>query len=133
MASINNITLLGRLTAGLDPRQTQSGKTVASFTLAVDGPGRDAAASFIDCVAWGAAAETIAKYTGKGDQLAVTGHVETRAYTDKNNNKRKSTTVVVRDFMFTSGKAAGTQSDKVATEHNVEDIDQGIDLSAIPF
>lgn len=133
MASINNITLLGRLTAGLDPRQTPSGKTVASFTLAVDGPGRDAAASFIDCVAWGAAAETIAKYTGKGDQLAVTGYVETRTYTDKNNNKRKSTTVVVRDFMFTGGKAGSKQSDNTTTEHSVEDIDQGIDLSAIPF
>lgn len=133
MASINNITLLGRLTAGLDPRQTSSGKTVASFTLAVDGPARDAAASFIDCVAWGAAAETIAKYTSKGDQLAVTGYVETRAYTDKNNNKRKSTTVVVRDFMFTGGKASSKQSDNATAEHNVEDIDQGIDLSAIPF
>lgn len=133
MASINNITLLGRLTAGLDPRQTSSGKTVASFTLAIDGPGRDAAVSFIDCVAWGAAAETIAKYTGKGDQLAVTGYVETRTYTDKNNNKRKSTTVVVCDFMFTGGKTSSKQSDSAATEHSAEDIDQGIDLSAIPF
>lgn len=51
MAAINNVTLIGRVVRDIEVKTTNSGKSVASFALAVDGYGKDADASFIDCVA----------------------------------------------------------------------------------
>lgn len=51
MAAINTVTLIGRVVRDIEVNSTNSGKSVASFALAVDGYGKDADASFIDCVA----------------------------------------------------------------------------------
>ena len=55
--SINRVVLTGRLTKDVELRATPSGANVASFTVAVDGFGRDQnnnpvnQASFVNCVA----------------------------------------------------------------------------------
>lgn len=65
MAAINSVTLIGRVVRDIEVNSTNSGKSVASFALAVDGYGKDADASFIDCVAWNKAAELLAEYAPK--------------------------------------------------------------------
>ena len=105
---INGVVLMGRLTADPELRTTQSGKSVASFTLAVDRDFQQAGekqADFISVVAWGKTAEFIDKYFRKGRMIAIQGRIQTRTYTDKDGNKRKAVEVVADKAGFTGEKA----------------------------
>lgn len=105
---LNTCILMGRLTADPELRTTQSGKSVASFTLAVERDfQRDGEkdADFINVVAWGKTAEFIKKWFSKGRMLAVVGRIQTRTYTDKDGNKRKAVEVVADKVSFTGEKA----------------------------
>ena len=112
---LNNVTLMGRL--GKDPelRHTQSGKAVASFSLACDrdykAQGSDQRETdWIECVAWGGTAEIIQKYFTKGRSMAVTGRLQVRNWTDKDGNKRRSTEVNVSNVYFADSKRDGGSS-----------------------
>ena len=101
---INRVILVGRLTRDPDLRSTQSGRSVVSFTLAVDRrKSRDAdpnlpTADFISCVAWSQTAELLSQYTHKGSQIGVEGRIQTRNYEDPNvPGKRVYVTEVVCD------------------------------------
>ena len=101
---INNVTLMGRLTANPRMNTTNSGKSVANFTIALDKFRREDGADFIDCVAWEKTAEFINRYFGKGNMIAVTGSIQTRKYEDKDGNNRTAFEVVVRDASFCGEK-----------------------------
>lgn len=99
---------MGRLTADPELRTTQSGKRVASFSLAVDRDFQQSGekqSDFISVVAWGKTAEFIDKYFCKGRMIAIVGRIQTRTYTDKDGNKRKATEVMADKVSFTGEKA----------------------------
>lgn len=105
---LNTCILMGRLTANPELRTTQTGKSVASFSLAVDRDFQQSGekqADFISVVAWGKTAEFIDKYFCKGRMIAIVGHIQTRTYTDKDGNKRKAVEVVADKAGFTGEKA----------------------------
>ena len=113
---MNRVVLVGRLTKDPELRTTTSGNNQTRFTLAVnrrvasqDGQRQ---ADFINCVAWGKTAETIAKYLKKGRELAVEGRIQTSNYDAQDGTKRYSTDVVVENFTFIgSGSGANTNND----------------------
>lgn len=110
---LNNVVLMGRLTATPELKTTQSGINVTSFTLAVDrnySKDGDKKTDFINCVAWRNNADFITKYFSKGDLIAVTGEIQTRNYEDKNGNKRTAFEVVVNAASFCGGKNNGNNS-----------------------
>lgn len=100
---LNKSIIMGRLTADPELRKTQNGKSVTSFTVAVDN-GKDTAASFIDCVAWDAVADFLAKYWHKGKMIAVEGRLQTRTYEDKNGSKHKPTEIIAERVFFCGDK-----------------------------
>lgn len=104
---MNNIVLLGRLTKDAEIRSTQSGKVVASFTLAVDRPytqNGKREADFIACQIWGKSAEVLGKSVHKGQRILLEGRLQIRQYTDKNGNKRTAAEVVADRFEFIERK-----------------------------
>lgn len=105
---INNVTLMGRLTARPELKTTQSGSTVTSVCIAVDRrfqPKEGAKLTdFINCVAWRNTAEFITRFFDKGDMIAVTGEIQTRQYKDKNGNNRTAFEVVINQASFCGGK-----------------------------
>lgn len=104
---MNNIVLLGRLTKDADIRSTQSGKVVASFTLAVDRPytqNGKREVDFIACQIWGKSAEVLGKSVHKGQRILLEGRLQIRQYTDKNSNKRTAAEVVADRFEFIERK-----------------------------
>lgn len=110
--SLNRVTIAGRLTKNLELRHTQSGTAVASFTLAVDGDFKDKQTGerptyWIDCVAWASTAEFMERYLGKGRMVIVDGRLQTRTWTDKDGNKRKSVEVVADSVYFGDSKRDG--------------------------
>ena len=78
---MNKAVLIGRLTKDPELRYAQgNGTAVCKFTLAVSRPFKKDETDFINCIAFGKAAETINQYMAKGRQLAVTGSIRTGSY-----------------------------------------------------
>ena len=101
---INNVTLIGRLTATHELRKTTTGKTVVSFCIAVERRFDRATSDFINIVAWNKTAEFVSKYFTKGDLIALTGSIQTRKYEDKDGNKRTAFEVLADDVSFCAKK-----------------------------
>lgn len=104
---MNSIVLMGRLTKDAEIRSTQSGKVVASFTLAVDRPytqNGKREADFIACQIWGKSAEVLGKSVHKGQRILLEGRLQIRQYTDKNGNKRTAAEVVAERFEYIERK-----------------------------
>ena len=102
---LNRIILMGRLTRDPELRHTQSGVSVASFTLAVDRDFKDRstgekATDFIDIVAWRQTGEFVSKYLTKGRLAVVEGRLQLRDWTDRDGNKRRSAEVVADNVYF---------------------------------
>lgn len=105
---INTVTLVGRLTKDPELRYTQTGKGVATFTLAVTRPFKnqngDYEADFINCQTWGKAAENLANYMRKGNKVGVVGRIQTRNYENNQGQKVYVTEVVAEQVTFLESK-----------------------------
>ena len=111
---LNKIVLMGRLTRDPELRQTQSGNSVVSFTLACDrdfaAQGAEKETDFVDIVAWRGTAEFVSKYFSKGRMAVVEGRLQIRDWTDKDGNKRRSAEVIVNSIYFGDSKKDGDSS-----------------------
>ena len=116
---MNNVSLMGRLTADPELKQTYNGVSVLSFCIAVDRPySKDGnqQADFINIVAWRQTAEFVSKYFSKGQMIALEGCIQTRPYEDKNGNNRIAFEVIARRVCFCGGKS---NDNRQATNGNV--------------
>ena len=90
---LNKIVIMGRISYDLELRHTPAGKSVCSFTVAVDRDRKKEDGSndtdWIRCVAWDSKAEFIASRFEKGKPIS-----------DKDGNKRTATEIIVRDIYF---------------------------------
>ena len=117
--NLNKVILGGRLTADVELKQTASGVSVCSFSLAVNRKytrESEQQTDFISCVAWRGTAEFIAKYFRKGSSICVWGSIQTRSWQDSTGNKKFATEVVVDEAMFVDSKN-GTQQADTAGAH----------------
>jgi single-strand DNA-binding protein len=97
---MNKVILIGNL--GRDPeiRYTANGTAVANFSIATteryvkDGEKQDKT-EWHSLVAWNRTAEIVGEYLHKGSKIAIEGKLQTRAWEDKDGNKRSTTEVVV--------------------------------------
>jgi len=101
---LNQITIMGRLTADPELRHTTSGTAVATFNVAVERDFGEKAVDYITCVAWKHNGEFVSKYFRKGNMIALTGSLQSRNWEDKNGNKRTSWEVNVEHAYFASTK-----------------------------
>lgn len=101
---LNNIVIEGRLTKQPEVRHTQAGKAVASFSIACDRDFKDSngkkATDFFDVVVWGATGERCGEWLYKGYKVTLVGRLQTRDWTDREGNKRKSFEIVAREVHF---------------------------------
>lgn len=109
---MNDCNFTGRLTAVPELKTTNSGLSVCSFTLAVKRPKVKDTTDFLNFVAWRQNAEYLCKYGKKGNLVGVSGVATSRAYEDKNNNKRVAFEIVVNDLELLSN---GTQGESKQT------------------
>ena len=111
--NLNKVILGGRLTADPELKQTPQGVSVTTFSIAVNRRGKEAQTDFINCQAWRQTAEFICKFFKKGSSICVIGSIQTRSWTDQQNNKRIATEVIVDEANFVDSKAdapAGSSS-----------------------
>ena len=112
--NLNKVVLAGRITADPELKQTASGISVLTFTLAVNrsyvsksSEQGERQADFISVVAWRQTAEFISKYFKKGSAICVTGSIQTRNWQDQQGNRRYATEVVADEAMFVESRNEG--------------------------
>lgn len=113
MAGVNKVILVGHLGSDPEVRYPSSGTAVASFNIAIsrswnsrDGQ-RQEKTEWVKIVAWEKLAEICGQHLSKGRQVYVEGELQTREWTDKEGNKRKTTEVRARDVQFLGSKDGG--------------------------
>lgn len=143
--SINQVILMGRLTRDPEIRTTATGKTITSFSIAVDRGGQEDAADFFDVTAWEKLGELVSQYLSKGRRCLVQGRLRQDSWDDKETGKKRSKVeVVATDVTFLDGPngdgssnyqgGQGAAPSKKSNDVVIEDIDdKPIDLSEIPF
>jgi single-strand DNA-binding protein len=130
MFDLNKVMLIGRVTADVELKTTQSGKAFCNFSLACtmskNKETGNSVTEFINCTVWEKSAEIIAQYASKGDLIYVEGTLNTTVK-DDNGKKTYYTKVIVKDFKFLNNKNAEPKS----REQLLQDLD--IDLEEVPF
>lgn len=130
---MNTVQILGNLARDPEVRYTQSGRAVATFTVAATNTYIDSATNetkeqtaFINCVAWGKLGEAVGNYR-KGNRLFVEGRIQTRSYEDSNGQKKYVMEVI-------AGFVGVSALNDTATESNFENFadDKGNDEN-VPF
>lgn len=109
--NLNKVVLAGRLTGDPELKQTQSGVSVTSFSIAINrryssrnNNEAEQQTDFINLVAWRQTAEFITKYFRKGSAICVTGSIQTRSWQDNQGQKRYATEVVIDEAMFVDSR-----------------------------
>lgn len=126
--------VMGNLVRDPETKQTNSGHSVTSFTLAVNGRNDDVA--YIDCTAWNKGGETIAQYLHKGNPLLVSGRLNQSRWQDKDGNNRSRIDVVVDEFAFIGSKNnSDGSSTQTAQQTNYDEPApvSDINIADIPF
>jgi single-strand DNA-binding protein len=104
---LNVSVLTGRLAENPELRVTQSDIPYISTRIAVqrdytkDG---ERETDFFTVTAWRATAEFICKYFAKGDLITVSGRLQNRSWTDKHEQRRVTTELVVDRAYFAESK-----------------------------
>ena len=134
---MNSIILLGRTTNSVELKQTQAGKSVVSFSLAVKRPFTKDTTDFHTIVAWDKQAELISKYIHKGDQVCIRGYLTTRSWTDKQGNKRNTTEVVADEVSFVGNNNSSEDKHQTympsAYTSNNQNFEAITDQEGLPF
>ena len=134
---MNQVSIIGRLTANPELRHTQSGSACTRFNVAVDRrvkQGEEKQTDFITVVAWQQRAEFICKYFSKGQRIALTGSIRTGNYTDKDGNKRNTFEVWADNVEFCESRQIQSQNQQQQKNETVPDISMEYDMNAdLPF
>jgi len=144
---------MGNLTRDPELRQTPSGQSVCSFSLALNRAYKDQsgewqeATDYIDVVCWGPLAERVSQYMAKGRRCLVQGRLQSRSW-EQDGQKRSKVEVLANDVTFLDGRGEGgegggnsaaprassTSTSGKKKDDVVEDIgDEPINLDDIPF
>ncbi len=146
--NFNKVIIAGNLTDDPEKRVTDSGTSVANFSVATnrfftDGSGeRQQRTEYHDVVFFGKTAENITRYLSKGSSVLVEGRLQTRSWEGQDGKTRYNTEIVGQNIQFgprtdgESGKGGGkpkAQKKEVDEEIPVIEEDDDIDVEDIPF
>jgi single-strand DNA-binding protein len=108
--SVNQVILMGNLTRDPEVRQTPTGQSVVSFSLALNRAYQDKSGSwqeatdYVDVVAWGPLAERVGQYLTKGRRALVQGRLQSRSW-EQDGQKRSKLEVLANDVTFLDGRS----------------------------
>ena len=124
MASFNKVILIGNMTADPELKQTQSGVSVCSCSIAVNrrfAKENEQNVDYINIVAWRQQAEFLCRYFKKGNPILVCGQLQTRSWNDNQGQKRYTTEVVADEVSF----VAPANNEQKQTPPNPQNFQNG--------
>ncbi len=154
----NQAIIVGNMARDPELRTTQNGRSVTSFAVATNRVWQDQngetqeQADFHNIVAWGKLAELADQYLSKGRRVMVVGRLQTRSWEGDDGKKNYRTEIVANELNFLdrpgddsgadaseSSQSEEASSDKKQSqkgdnsEVQIEDLDDDVDLSEVPF
>lgn len=132
---MNSIALVGRLTKSPIVTYTQSGSSIAKFTIAVDRRFKtdgQPSADFINVVVFGKTGEFVEKWFHKGDPISITGRIQTGSYTKQDGTKVYTTDVIAETAEFVPGKPQNQSQEQEPVNEGFMQIDAE-DEAGLPF
>ena len=128
MAGINKVILIGNL--GKDPEvfTFENGVKKVSFSVATTESYKDKEGNKVDqtewhnVVLWRGLADVAEKYLSKGNQVYIEGKIKTRAWDDKDGNKRYTTEIYADNMTMLGGRRDDTQTERSAEKTTEVDI-----------
>jgi single-strand DNA-binding protein len=133
--TMNKVILIGHIGKDPDLRYTASGTAVAKFSMATaekigKGENRKQQTDWHKIVTWGKQAEFVGEYVKKGNQLAITGKIQTRDWEDRDGIKRYTTEIIAHHLEFVGGKKDNNSQQRPATTEHYPDDEP---MDEVPF
>jgi single-strand DNA-binding protein len=135
--NLNKAMIIGNLTRDPEVKNTPSGQTVASFSVATNFVWNDQAGQrqerveYHNIVVWRKLAEIVGQYLRKGSKVYVEGRLQTREWTGQDNVKRYRTEIVAENLIMLdragatgAPRTAGGYEQPSASMEPVIDFDQ---------
>ena len=110
---MNKLTIIGNLTRDPELRTTTTGKSVCSFTVAVNRRRKvegQPEADFFKVSAWNERADVCSKYLAKGRKVCVIGPVSVHTYNAQDGTTRAEMEVQADEVEFLSSKDENAQN-----------------------
>lgn len=130
---MNKLFLIGNLTGDPELKQTRSGVSVCTFSIAVSrrfaGQNAEKQTDYFRINAWRGLGETCAKYLAKGKKVAVVGELQPRTYQANDGSTKISLDVLADEIEFLTPRGqpeAGTQRPPSLSDFT--EYDEGDDL-----
>ena len=139
--AMNVVALRGRLTKDVELRYTQSGKAVASSSIAVERDFKNGSgereSDFINFVLWGKSAENFSNMVSKGNRVGINGRLQTRNYENNQGQKVYVTEVIANGFDLIETRAEAGNHQNNSRQNGNTPVDSGnqVDISDadLPF
>ena len=109
--NLNKVIMGGRLTADPELKQTTSGVSVCTFSIAVNrrftskDSTQQSQADFFNVTAWRATAEFVSKYFRKGSSICVIGSLQNRTWNDQQGVKHYATDIIADEVNFVDSRS----------------------------
>lgn len=107
---MNKVFLIGNLTRDPELTETAGGVSVCHFSIAVNrsytSSDGERQTDFFNVTAWRGLADTVARYTKKGNKVAVSGSIQLRNYEDNQGVRRTAVDIIAQDIEFLSSRTA---------------------------
>ena len=117
---MNKVLVTGNLVRPIDKRMTESGRVIVNNTIAVNRQYKDKdgerGVDFIPFTAFGQSADYLDYYAVKGDKREIVGRWQNRQYTDKNNQTRQVSELIVEYVSLLTPKKDRAETAEQAKE-----------------
>jgi single-strand DNA-binding protein len=123
---INQCTIVGRLVADPESRQTPNGKSVCNIRVAVDRKGREKETDFFSCTAFGQQGDALAEYAQKGRLIGIVGKIQLEQFVNKEGAKQQTVKIIIDNWqLLDSRRDSDNQppNPKLAGAIDTSDID----------
>jgi single-strand DNA-binding protein len=98
---MNSVNIIGRLTRDPDIKKTEEGRTICSFTLAVDDiHSKDERTDFLRITVFGNPGDLCEKYLRKGFLTGVTGRLRNDSYADAEGKTKYVMNIIAENVRF---------------------------------
>ena len=112
---MNKVFLIGNLTRDTELSETNGGVSVCRFGIAVNrrfsSQDAERQTDFFNVTAWRALGETVARYTKKGNKVAVVGSIQIRNFEDNAGQKRTYVDIIADEVEFLTPKGGSSDED----------------------
>jgi single-strand DNA-binding protein len=146
--NLNKAMIIGNVTRDPELRNTPSGQSVASFSVATNLVWTDQSgqqqkkAEFHNVIAWRKLAEVCSKYLRKGSKVFIEGRLQTTDWTGQDGVKRYRTEIVAENMIMLDSKGGspmgGAMPNSGSSEATIEIPEDNLDdeeirVENIPF